>query len=176
MLDRIWASWRNSYVRTIDDDDPNAFNTDDGLTLFEAILASSEHDDDLGIVHRGELTTALLNRYPYGSGHMLVIPNRGVPRLADLTSDEHRALWDLVDHTVGVLEAEYECAGVNVGLNQGKAAGAGIPAHLHVHVVPRWLGDTNFMTPIAETRVLAESLDVSGERIRSRWALHPGRS
>lgn len=175
MLERLWASWRNDYVRSIDDSGETAFNTDEGLTLFEGILAADMSDDDAGVVHRGELASVILNAYPYGSGHLLVVPNRGVARLGELTAPESRELWDTVDHAVAVCEAEYECPGVNVGLNQGKAAGAGVPDHLHVHVLPRWLGDTNFMTSIAETRVLPESLSESGRRLRARWNTVPYR-
>lgn len=170
MLERLWASWRNDYVRSIDDADPTAFNTDDDRTLFEAILTAEGTDEEVGVVYRGPLASVILNAFPYGSGHLLVIPNRGVSRLGDLTTLEHRALWDTVDRAVAVCEAEYECPGVNVGLNQGKAAGAGVPAHLHVHIVPRWLGDTNFMTSLADTRVLSESLEETGRRLRARWS------
>lgn len=174
MLERLWASWRNNYVRSIDDDADEG--PPDGLTLFEGILATVGQDIELGIVHRGPLVSALLNIYPYGSGHLLVVPNRGVARLGDLTTAESTELWATVDHAVAVCEAEYDCPGINVGLNQGKAAGAGVPDHLHVHVLPRWAGDTSFTTSIAETRVLPESLEVSGERLRARWSLVPPRS
>jgi len=175
MLERLWASWRSDYVRSIDDSNEHAFTTGDGATLFEGILAAGLSDEEAGVVHRGELVSVILNAYPYGSGHVLVVPNRGVARLGDLTAEESRTLWDTVDRAVAVCEAEYECPGVNVGLNQGKAAGAGVPDHLHVHVLPRWLGDTNFMTAIAETRVLPESLDESGRRLRARWGQVPYR-
>jgi len=175
MLERLWASWRSDYVRSIDDSNEHAFTTGDGATLFEGILAAGLSDEEAGVVHRGELVSVILNAYPYGSGHVLVVPNRGVARLGDLTAEESRRLWDTVDRAVAVCEAEYECPGVNVGLNQGKAAGAGVPDHLHVHVLPRWLGDTNFMTAIAETRVLPESLDESGRRLRARWGQVPYR-
>ncbi|MEM7092226.1 MAG: HIT domain-containing protein [Actinomycetota bacterium] len=174
MLERLWAGWRNQYVRSLD----NAAGVEEreegvprveGQTLFESILATEGRDAELGIVHRGELVSVILNIYPYGSGHLLVLPNRGVERLTELTADEVTALWATVNTAVGVCEAEYDCPGINVGLNQGKAAGAGIPEHLHVHVLPRWHGDTNFMTSLAETRVLPESLATTHERLTARW-------
>lgn len=179
MLERLWAGWRNNYVRSLDNTTdtgtPPTVEIDDGRTLFETILQTEGRDDEAGIVHRGPLISVILNIYPYGSGHLLVLPNRGVPKLSDLTADESRALWDTVDHAVAVCEAEYECPGINVGLNQGKAAGAGLPDHLHVHVLPRWHGDTNFMTSLAETRVLPESLDETRKRLRARWEQVPYR-
>lgn len=166
MLERLWAGWRNDYVRTIDESaDPDL---DPQGTLFERILAT-DNDDEAGIVHRGLLVSVLLNAYPYGSGHVLVLPNRGVEKLSQLDADEVSELWATVQRTVEVIEATYDPPGVNVGLNQGKAAGAGVPEHLHVHVLPRWAGDTNFMTSIAETRVLPETLEQSLERLRAHW-------
>lgn len=173
MLERLWASWRNNYVRSIDDSKDGS--PPEGLTVFEALLATEGQDVELGVIHRADLVSVILNIYPYGSGHLLVLPNRAVGRLSELTVDESRALWATVDHAVAVCEAEYECPGINVGLNQGKAAGAGIPEHLHVHVLPRWAGDTSFTTSIAETRILPESLEVSGERLRERWSQVPQR-
>ena len=113
--------------------------------------------------------SVILNAYPYGSGHLLVLPNRGVERLSELTGEESTALWRTVERAVNVIEAEYQPGGINVGLNQGRAAGAGVPDHLHVHVLPRWSSDTSFTTSIAETRVLPESLDVTGQRLRRAW-------
>lgn len=167
MLDRLWASWRSKYVTGVEG--PKNAPPDGDGTLFERILNSGAPDEDAGVVHRGHAVSVILNAYPYGSGHMLVIPNRGVERLAELTTEEARELWDTVQHTVAVIERVYEPAGVNVGLNQGRAAGAGIPEHLHVHVLPRWDGDTNFMTSIAETRVLPESLDETVRKVRAHW-------
>lgn len=170
MLDRLWAGWRNRYVRGIDDGEFEATDEDgQSLTLFEQILTQTTDDLDGFIVHRGELVSVMLNIHPYGSGHMLVMPNRGVERSSELTDAEAAALWQTVDHAVRVCETEYDSGGVNVGLNQGKAAGAGIPDHLHVHVLPRWLGDTNFMTSIAETRVIPEDLEDTWKRLRAAW-------
>ena len=168
VLERLWAGWRNDYVRSIPEGETRA-ESPGGATLFEGLLAAHDAGEEVWIVHRGELVSVILNAYPYGSGHCLVIPNRGVEKVSELTSDEAAVLWATVDHAVRVIEAEYGAPGINVGLNQGKAAGAGVPDHLHVHVLARWHGDTNFMTAIAETRVLPESLEVTATRLRARW-------
>ncbi len=138
-------------------------------TLFETILDSSLPDEETYIVWRGELCYALLNAFPYTSGHVMVLPNRGVADLCDLTETEHRELFDGVRMAVSALRTAFAPHGVNVGINLGRGAGAGIPDHLHVHVVPRWKGDTNFMTAIANTRVLPETLASTWRRVIDAW-------
>ena len=138
-------------------------------TLFEAIEASGLHDEETFVVHRGSKCLALLNAYPYTSGHLLVVPRRAVAALAELTDDEHAALWSTVRDAVAAVEAAYSPGGVNVGLNQGAAAGAGVTGPLHVHVLPRWSGDTNFMTATADTRVLPEALGETWRRLVEAW-------
>jgi len=165
-FERLWAGWRSSFVQG----KASAANipADASGTLFERILQSAD-EVEAAIIHRGDLVSVLLNIYPYGSGHMLVVPNRGVSRLGDLSPEESRELWDTVQHAVGVAEATYSPDGINVGLNQGRAGGASVPDHLHVHVLPRWDADTNFMTSIAETRVLPEPIEESIRKLRSNW-------
>ena len=138
-------------------------------TLFEAIEASGLPDEETFVVHRGPKCLVLLNAYPYTSGHLLVVPRRARAALAELTEDEHAALWSTVRDAVAAVEAAYSPDGVNVGLNQGAAAGAGVPSHLHVHVLPRWSGDTNFMTTTADTRVLPEALGETWRRLVEAW-------
>jgi ATP adenylyltransferase len=162
-LDREWAGWRLEYIEGAD-----TAPTGEG-TLFERILAADLSDEAAYIVARAELTVALLNAYPYTSGHLLVLPRRGVADIEDLTDEEHDALWGMVRVGVGALRRAYGPEGVNVGLNLGAAAGAGVPDHLHVHLVPRWAGDTNFMTAVAETRVLPEALGETWRRLRAAW-------
>ncbi len=116
-------------------------------------------------------TVAILNRYPYTNGHLLIAPRRHVANLWDLSSEELRELFSLVSIGSRALAVEYRTEGMNVGLNLGKAAGAGIADHLHVHLVPRWVGDTNFMTPIQETRVLPESLLESRRRLSAVFGI-----
>ncbi len=164
-LDRLWAGWRNEYVT----DTARVASPSADESLFETILACGLPDSATHIVWRGPTCFAILNRYPYTSGHLLVLPNRGVPDLDDLTADEFSELWETVRAAVQALRAAYTPDGLNIGVNIGRGAGAGVPDHLHVHVVPRWAGDTNFTTAVAETRVMPESLDVSFERISSAW-------
>jgi ATP adenylyltransferase len=99
----------------------------------------------------------------------LVIPYREVPDLELLTSQEHAEIWSLVTRGVQVLKAEYKPQGVNVGINLGQAAGGSVAQHLHIHIVPRWGGDSNFMVAIASTKILPEALDVTAQRVRARW-------
>jgi len=114
-------------------------------------------------------TVAILNRYPYNNGHVLVAPRRHVANLWDLPNEELRELISLVSLGTRALAKEYRTEGMNVGMNLGKVAGAGIADHLHVHLVPRWAGDTNFMTSIQETRVLPESLLESRRRLSAAF-------
>lgn len=164
-LDHWWAGWRHEYLDAAVAGEPAAGEG----SLFERILGSGLSDEEAYVVRRGPLVSALLNAYPYNSGHLLVLPNRAAPRLDDLTDDEEVDLWRTVRQGVAAIEAAYAPEGVNVGLNLGRAAGAGVPDHLHVHCLPRWAGDTNFMTAVAETRVLPEPLDVTWRRLRDAW-------
>ena len=111
----------------------------------------------------------MLNAYPYASGHLLVTPVRHLGDLDELTAAESGALWQATTAAVRALTTAYGPDGVNMGANLGRAAGAGIPAHLHLHVVPRWSGDTNFMTSVAGVRVMPESLLASWERLHAAW-------
>ncbi len=163
-LERLWAGWRLAYI-----EDTQASASPGEGSIFERILALDEPDDRTYVVWRGAHCFALLNAYPYANGHLLVMPYRAVAELEDLTEDEAGELWLGVRQAVTALKAAYGCEGVNVGLNLGRAAGAGVPDHLHVHVLPRWAGDTNFMTAVAETRVLPETLDASWEKLRAAW-------
>jgi ATP adenylyltransferase len=129
-----------------------------------------ESTDDRGqlVLARGEHAFIILNAFPYASGHLMVALRRHLGVVTDAGTDEMTEAMALVQRAVGVLGAEYRPDGYNIGLNQGAAAGAGIPDHLHIHVVPRWMGDANFMGVVGDTRVLPETLDRTWERLRSR--------
>ena len=163
-MDRMWAGWRSSYVAAAG----NGALAGEG-SVFRRILASGLPDDQTHVVWRGEQVFAILNAFPYTSGHLLVMPYREVGDLEDLTADEDRELWAAVRDAVVAVKAAFSPQGVNVGLNLGEAAGAGIPSHLHVHVLPRWSADSNFMTAVAEARVLPESLGESWAKLRAAW-------
>jgi ATP adenylyltransferase len=171
-LDHLWATWRSAYVRKVVDTRllPSPEEAD-GRTLFERILAGADEEGDLaaGILHRGATCFAILNAFPYTAGHLMVLPKRAVADLEALTAEEHDELWAMVRDAVVALKAALQCDAVNVGLNLGPAAGGSQSDHLHVHCVPRWQGDANFIGVTAETRVLPLSLPEVGERIRVAW-------
>jgi ATP adenylyltransferase len=120
------------------------------------------------LLERGDHAYLILNAYPYASGHLMAVVNRHVGTLADAQTDELADMMRLVRRGVQALTAEYRAEGFNVGMNQGRAAGAGIEDHLHIHVVPRWNGDSNFVTVLGDTRVLPETLDTTWARLRGQ--------
>ena len=167
MLERLWSGWRASYVTSALPAADDAIGEDG--SVFTQILRSGLSDEDMLIVHRGELVFAILNRFPYTTGHLMVIPYREVADLADLTADETTALWSTVSTAVETVRSAYSPDGLNVGLNLGRPAGGSVPTHLHVHVVPRWTGDSNFMSSIANTQTIPEALTASAARLRDAW-------
>jgi ATP adenylyltransferase len=168
-LDHLWATWRSAYVGRVAD--TRTLDDEAGRSLFERILAAAEAEGDepAGVLTRGATCFALLNRYPYTSGHLMVLPNRAVADLEDLDATEFTELWATVRAAVVALKAGLGCDAVNVGLNLGEAAGGSQSDHLHVHCVPRWSGDANFVSVTAETRVLPVSLEEAGARLRAAW-------
>lgn len=173
-LEHLWATWRSSYVggiATAQAARAARAEGDDSRSLFERILAEADRvgDDEALVVRRGRTCFVLLNLFPYTSGHLMVLPNRAVARLEDLDEEEHDELWRTVRDAVVALRAAFGCEGVNVGLNLGVAAGGSQSDHLHVHCVPRWVGDANFIAVTAETRVLPVSLTEARDRLREAW-------
>jgi ATP adenylyltransferase len=165
-LEQLWAGWRSSYVSG----DVPAVPVPPGEgTIFERILTCGLSDRETYVLARGEYCAAILNIYPYGTGHMLVMPQRAVPDLLDLADEAHDELWTMVRDGVSAIRAAYSPDGVNVGANLGRAGGASIPDHLHVHCLPRWTGDSTFLTAIAEARMLPEPLDTTWEKLRASW-------
>lgn len=171
-LDRLWAGWRSAYMDEVTADG-NAGLSSAGGSVFTRILhavdAGELTDEAAYIVHRGTHTFAILNAYPYGTGHLLVMPYREVGELESLTPEESTDLWRLINESVQAVKAAYRPEGVNVGFNLGRAAGAGVPSHLHGHVLPRWDADSNFMTTVAEARVLPEPLSTTSDKLREAW-------
>ncbi|MBA2625638.1 MAG: HIT domain-containing protein [Acidimicrobiia bacterium] len=161
-LDRLWAGWRVDYVASADE------AAADGCVLCR-ILSSDEPDEETYVVWRGERTAVVLNAYPYGSGHVMVLPQRHVADLGELDDAESAELWRTAITAVAAIRAAYSPGGVNLGANLGRAAGAGVPGHLHLHCLPRWEGDTNFMTSVAEVRVLPEALPTTWHKLREAW-------
>ncbi len=162
-LDRLWAGWRATYINEI----ATQRAPDDDDCLFER-LATADPAEAL-VLARNDRVFAVMNAYPYTSGHLMVAPLRHEATLAALTRDDAAAVMALTQDATAALQAAYSPEGINVGVNIGRAAGAGIPGHVHVHVLPRWNGDTNFMTSVAEARVLPEPLATSYEKLRAAW-------
>jgi ATP adenylyltransferase len=154
-MDRLWAPWRLAYVTAAPAPPTDCIFCD----------AQRRPDDDL-TVFRATRSYVILNLYPYNNGHLMVVPNRHVNMLALLTPEEQEELMSLTRLSEMALTEAYQPHGLNVGINLGRAAGAGIEQHLHVHIVPRWNGDTNFMTAIGETRVLPEDLRQTAAKLR----------
>ncbi|HEX8803220.1 MAG TPA: HIT domain-containing protein, partial [Acidimicrobiales bacterium] len=163
-MDRLWAGWRSTYVAAAG----NGALAGEG-SLFTRILASGLPDEETHVVWRGELAFAILNAYPYTSGHLLVMPYREVGELEDMTDAESAEVWAGVRHAVVAIKRAYRPHGVNIGANLGEAAGAGVPSHVHLHVLPRWNADSNFMTSVAEVRVLPETLGDSWRKLHDAW-------
>jgi len=177
-LDTLWAGWRGKYVRSAGATPP----PDDGLAdggssdpddpahcVFCRIAASGPPSTDNGVLWVGATVYVVLNAYPYASGHLMALPIRHVGTLGELTAEEGAELWSALLRGVAALESAMSPEGINVGANLGQAAGAGIPRHLHLHAVPRWLGDTNFMTAVAGARVLPETLAFTWQRLFEAW-------
>ena len=162
-LERLWAGWRSDYVGSA------AVGEADGGCVFCRILASEDPPEQKYLLWRDDTCAAVLNAFPYTSGHLMVLPVRHVAELEKVRADESIALWALLSDAVRALKAAYGPDGLNLGANLGRAAGAGVPGHFHVHCLPRWNGDTNFMTSLAEARVLPESLPATYERLSKVW-------
>jgi len=153
-LSALWAPWRVEY-----------FKQNTGSPDF--LLAAAHTQDDAAhlVVARRAHSFLIMNRFPYAVGHLMAVPNRKVAELAGLTTDERLELWELAELGQRILRETVRAQGFNVGLNLGKCAGAGVADHLHLHIVPRWEGDNNFMPVLADTRILPEALDALYTRL-----------
>jgi ATP adenylyltransferase len=159
-MDRIWAPWRMDYIEN---------RGERPGCLFCDRLAQEDGVGNL-ILHRGGRAFVMLNRYPYSSGHMMVVPIAHRPSIEDLDDDSMRELMQLSSRAVSLLRKAYGAQAFNLGINIGAPAGAGVVDHVHIHVLPRWSGDTNFMVTTAETRVIPEALADTYLRLRSLWS------
>jgi len=186
-MDHLWTPWRYAYVTNAESavraGVPQALTSwpGDHGCVFCNLIASIDHaiangmdrgkaEEAGGLVWRGKDCFVCLNAYPYTSGHVMVMPYAHLDRLAALSSDAAHELMDLAQMTERALERVYSPHGFNFGLNIGHAAGAGVAGHLHMHAMPRWTGDTSFMTTVSETRVLPEDLDTTWRRMRDAYA------
>ena len=168
-MDRLWSPWRLEYITGGGQKTGCVFCEAQRLPAAGVTHASPLHSDSL-VVFEGSACYVILNLYPYNNGHLMVVPCRHVATLGELTSEEMNEIGRLTQRCEAALTEAYQPHGFNVGINLGKPAGAGVLDHVHVHVVPRWNGDTNFMTVIGNMRVLPENLDASAERLRAIFA------
>ena len=185
-MDTLWTPWRYAYVSTADTATrpgvPPALQAwpGDKHCVFCNLLAAADYaiahsmppneaDRAAGIVLRAPHTYICLNAFPYATGHILIVPYRHLDSLAALPQDDATEMMALAQRVERVLRAVYQPGGMNFGLNLGEAGGAGIVGHIHMHALPRWIGDTNFMTVTADTRVLPEALDITWARVRKAW-------
>jgi ATP adenylyltransferase len=160
MAKPLWAPWRLEYIQQADELEGCVF----------CVEASGGLEEDASLlVRRGRSTIAILNKFPYSSGHLLLAPIRHVGQLGELTDEEALELHRLAVAGVRALDSIYGPEGFNLGWNLGRAAGAGIAEHVHLHVVPRWHGDTNFMPVLADVKVLPEHLLETRDRLREDW-------
>ena len=177
----MWAGWRSAYVAGAGGGPGDGGPGPAGGSVHQSercvfcrLATSGPPSPTNGVLWAGRSVFVVLNAYPYASGHLMAVPMRHVGALGDLSEDEATQLWSAARNGVAALEAAYEPEGINLGANLGEAAGAGIPRHLHLHAVPRWKGDTNFMTAVADTRVLPETLISSWERLTAAWPAGDG--
>ena len=159
-MDRLWSPWRMEYMETA--------GKPDGC-IFCNHLAEGD-DDAAHIVYRGKTCFVLLNAFPYNTGHVMVAPLRHVGEPSEMSTDERADLFEVTNASIGVIRDAMKPEGFNTGMNLGAAGGAGIPGHLHMHVVPRWGGDTNFMPVTAQTKVLPEMLADTAAKLRPGFA------
>jgi ATP adenylyltransferase len=163
----LWAPWRIAYLRDLDRRKAEVEPGTPALTNFIAhAWDHPELDLETLVVHRNQHGLILLNRYPYSNGHLLVAIGEARPRLLDYSKQQRSEFWTLMDTAVVLIESCFNPHGVNMGVNQGDAAGAGLPQHLHGHAIPRWTGDVNFISAVAGIRVVPESLQDVAVRIR----------
>ena len=157
-MKQLWAPWRLEYIKSADEQT--------GCLFCDAAAGG---DEERLVVHRGTRAIVLLNKFPYSSGHFMVAPVRHVGEFADLEDAEVLELHRLASAGMGALAETYAPQGYNVGWNLGRIAGAGIVDHVHLHVVPRWAGDTNFMPVLADTKVLPEHLEAARRKLAAVW-------
>lgn len=157
-MDHIWSTWRYKYIASADKETGCVF-----------CRACAGNDRDSLIVYRGDLNFIILNLYPYTSGHLMIVPYEHTASLAATSLETTTEMMEMAKRAQTALEAEYHPDGFNIGMNLGRSAGAGVADHLHLHVVPRWTGDANFVSIVGETRVLPEDLATTYEKLKKHF-------
>ncbi|HEB60901.1 MAG TPA: HIT domain-containing protein [Phycisphaeraceae bacterium] len=165
--DALHAPWRMEYLEALGEAEKKLSRDKDQSCFLSDYWEHPELDTQNHVLYRDGEGMILLNRYPYSNGHLLVALGEGRPRLLDYTQAQRTKLMELTSLAAAIIEEGLNPQGINIGINQGRAAGAGVPGHLHVHLVPRWSGDTNFITVVGEVRVIPASLSRMAERFRA---------
>jgi ATP adenylyltransferase len=168
IMQHLWSPWRSEYIQTFSETSPKISD----CFLCDA-FHQPERDRELLVVARREHCFVIMNRYPYNSGHIMVVPNRHIGELRLLTNDELTNIMHTTREAEDALHRTYNPHGINVGMNLGRAAGAGVPDHLHVHLVPRWNGDVNFMPVFADIKVVSETLNAAWLKLYEAFAASP---
>ena len=162
MVERLWSPWRHDYIAKAAADIPRS-------CVFCEAQKNPADDEQHFILHRGRHNFIILNLYPYISGHLMIAPYAHVGELDSAPKESTDEMMDLIKLSQAALREAYHPDGLNIGMNLGRAAGAGVADHIHAHIMPRWTGDTNFMTTIGETRVLSEDLSTTYQKLRDRF-------
>lgn len=168
-MERMWSPWRSQYISSFN---KPTRRTRKNTSLFAAALKSGDDDRHL-IVWRGRLCFVIMNRYPYNSGHLMVVPNRQTADIQDLTVDELADIMQTVQRSIRALDEVMHPQGYNLGANLGKVGGAGVDNHIHFHIVPRWNGDTNFMPVLSDTKVISEDMKATLKKLRKSFKNDP---
>jgi ATP adenylyltransferase len=163
-MERLWSPWRYEYIASA-----GAQESESSRCVFCSIQGDPQHDEANFVLHRASRSFVVLNIYPYISGHILIVPNEHIGELDAAPKETTDELMDLTKRCQTALRAAYQPAGFNLGMNLGKAAGAGIADHIHIHILPRWTGDTNFMSTVGETRVISEDLATTYSKLREEF-------
>lgn len=169
--ENLWAPWRMAYLRELESKAKDAgWDATAPSDFFAHYWAHPEDDETNHVVHRDEQGLIVLNKYPYSNGHLLVALGDARPCLMDYEPEQRAAFWTLFEQAIELVHDTLHPQGVNSGINEGRAAGAGVPEHLHAHVVPRWGGDTNFITVVGQVRIIPDSLEVMAQQYRDQIA------
>jgi len=164
-MEKLWSPWRSQYIGTFNNENKSKVD----VCFFCKAIESNKVSSDNLVVYVGDKAFVIMNKFPYNNGHLLIAPKRHTGEITELSDDEMFEIIKLQQISVRVLSEIYNPHGFNLGANLGRAAGAGVPGHLHYHVLPRWNGDTNFMPILAETKVLSQSLEESYKLISSAF-------
>ncbi len=157
-MNNLWTPWRYKYI----------ISEKEKECVF-CRAAETENESESGVLYKGKNSIVILNRYPYSNGHLMIAPAKHFSSPEESSNDELLEIFSLMKSTMAILREEYNPDGINVGMNVGTAAGAGIGDHYHLHIVPRWTGDTNFMSVVADTRLIPQSLEEIWNSLKPRF-------